>query len=244
MRITFLGTGDAFGSGGRFNTCFHVAALEGDFLIDCGLSSMIALNRSAVDRNAVGTIFLSHLHGDHFGALPVFMLDAQFVSRRDDPLTVVGPPTTQERLRQAMEVTFAGMSEIDWRFDYRVIEIAPEVPETVNGVAVTGYEVDHPSGAPSLALRFSLEDKILVYSGDSQWTDALIAASDNADLFICECFGFEQQVPYHLDYATLREQRPRLSAKRIVLTHMGDEMLARLDDVEMETAHDGLEIDL
>ena len=41
LDFTFLGCGDAFGSGGRFNTCFHVKAPSATFLIDCGASSMI-----------------------------------------------------------------------------------------------------------------------------------------------------------------------------------------------------------
>src|ERR1700722_15513884 len=42
MQVTFLGSGDAFGSGGRFNTCFLVEAAAASFLIDCGASSLIA----------------------------------------------------------------------------------------------------------------------------------------------------------------------------------------------------------
>ena len=91
MHFTFLGSGDAFGSGGRFNTCFHVAATEGAFLIDCGASSMIAMRRFGADPNAIGTICLSHLHGDHFGGLPFFLLDARFISGRCAPLTIAGP---------------------------------------------------------------------------------------------------------------------------------------------------------
>src|SRR5262249_58809696 len=85
MRLQFLGCGDAFGSGGRFNTCFHVIAESTQFLVDCGASSMIAIRRFAVEPNAIGTIFITHLHGDHFGGLPFFILDAQLVSRRTTP---------------------------------------------------------------------------------------------------------------------------------------------------------------
>jgi hypothetical protein len=82
MRLQFLGCGDAFGSGGRFNTCFHVTTGSAQFLVDCGASSMIAIRRFGVEPNAIETIFITHLHGDHFGGLPFFILDAQLVSRR------------------------------------------------------------------------------------------------------------------------------------------------------------------
>src|SRR5260221_691992 len=101
MRLQFLGSGDAFGSGGRFNTCFHVTAAATSFLVDCGASSLIAMRRFGVDPNRIATVFISHLHGDHFGGLPFLILDAQF-SRRLAPLTVAGPPGLRQRLAEAM----------------------------------------------------------------------------------------------------------------------------------------------
>ena len=64
MRLQFLGCGDAFGSGGRFNTCFHVTNGLTQFLVDCGASLMIAIRRFGVEPNAIETIFITHLHGD------------------------------------------------------------------------------------------------------------------------------------------------------------------------------------
>ena len=56
MHLQFVGSGDAFGSGGRFNTCFHVVGEETNFLIDCGASSLIAMNRFGIDRNAIAIL--------------------------------------------------------------------------------------------------------------------------------------------------------------------------------------------
>jgi len=71
MRLQFLGSGDAFGSGGRFNTCFHLErAAHGNVLVDCGASSMVAIRKWQVDPNAVSTVLVSHLHGDHFAGRP------------------------------------------------------------------------------------------------------------------------------------------------------------------------------
>lgn len=82
MHLTFLGTADAFGSGGRFNTCFLLDTGDERALIDCGASSMIALKRAGIDPNDIGTILVTHLHADHFGGLPFFILDAQFNAKR------------------------------------------------------------------------------------------------------------------------------------------------------------------
>ena len=114
MRLTFLGSGDAFGSGGRFNTCFHLErAAHGNVLVDCGASSMVAIRKWQVDPNAISTVLVSHLHGDHFGGLPFFLLDAQLISRRTAPLTLAGPPGFRERLMIVMEAMFAGSTRVE-----------------------------------------------------------------------------------------------------------------------------------
>jgi phosphoribosyl 1,2-cyclic phosphodiesterase len=56
---------------------------------------------------------------------------------------------------------------------------------------------------------------------------------------VCECNFFDTQGLGHLDYRTLVRHRDALECERIVLTHMSEEMLARLDQVEFETAADG-----
>src|SRR5258707_14014083 len=93
-----LGCGDAFGTGGRLNTCFLVNRRDASFLIDCGASAMISIRRFGVDPNGVDAIILSHLHVDHFGGLPSFILDAQLVSRRTRPLMIAGPKGLGARL--------------------------------------------------------------------------------------------------------------------------------------------------
>ena len=90
MQLRFVGCGDAFGSGGRNNTCFHVSGERINFLIDCGASSLPALKRQNVARDEVKLILITHFHGDHFGGLPFLLLDAQF-TRRARPLVIAGP---------------------------------------------------------------------------------------------------------------------------------------------------------
>ena len=117
MRLQFLGSGDAFGSGGRFNTCFHLERqAHGNVLIDCGASSMVAIRKWGVEPNAVSTVLVSHLHGDHFAGLPFFLLDAQLVSRRTAPLLLAGPPGFEERLMIVMEAMFAGSTKAPRKF--------------------------------------------------------------------------------------------------------------------------------
>jgi ribonuclease BN (tRNA processing enzyme) len=244
MKLTFVGSGDAFGSGGRFNTCFHVASAAKTFLIDCGATSLVALKRLDIDLAQIRTIFISHLHGDHFGGLPFFLLDAQFVHRRELPLTIAGPVGMQERLVQVQEVLFAGSSKNKWNFELDIVEMRTGVESSVHGANVTPFEVEHFSGAPSHALRIECDGRIVTYSGDTEWVDALVPAAEGADLFICECFGYRGTAPYHLDHDTLAAKRHLFTARRMIITHMGPDMLANLSDTGFEAASDGMVIDV
>jgi ribonuclease BN (tRNA processing enzyme) len=242
VAVTFAGSGDAFGSGGRYQACVHLRAPgRAPVLLDCGATSLSALKASGLDPGEVGTVFVSHLHGDHFGGLPFLALDGQF-SRRELPLTVAGPPGTEDRLRQAMETSFPGSPGTRRRFAVEVIELAPGSTSTVGGIEVATWEGDHPSGAPALALRLGLGETRIAYTGDTAWTENLVAAARGADLLIAEAYYYDKAVPYHLRHADLVAHRADLDSRRIVLTHMSEDMLSRVaaGQVSFETAHDGL----
>jgi ribonuclease BN (tRNA processing enzyme) len=244
MRLRFLGSGDAFGSGGRFNTCMHVEAAETTFLIDCGASSLIAMKRYGVAPNDIETILITHLHADHFGGLPFFILDAQFFSKRHRPLMIAGPPGLRKRLLEAQDLFFPGSSKTAQKFDLQIKELEPGETAPLNGLAVTPYEVNHDGDAPFFALRIEADGRTIAYSGDTEWTDALLSAARDTDLFICEAYFYDKPVPLHLDLKTLERHLPDIGTRRLVLTHMSDDMLNRLDQVEHETASDGMLVEL
>jgi len=247
MRLTIIGSGDAFGSGGRFNTCFLLETAKGTLLVDCGASSLVALKARGVDPNAIDGILLSHLHGDHFGALPFLLLDAQFLTRRERPLLIAGPPGTRARLDQALELLFPRSSTNEWRFSWKVMEIEVARPTEVLGHFVTTTEVLHYSGAPSTAIVLSDGDKRFAYSGDTEWVDALISVADGADLFMVECFAYSGKLPGHISWDVLKPRLPDLRARRIMLTHLNPVMLAHLDEVRAAgalVAEDGAVIEL
>jgi ribonuclease BN (tRNA processing enzyme) len=247
VRLTVIGCGDAFGSGGRFNTCFMIEAGGRTVLLDCGASSLVALKARNIDINTIDGVILSHLHGDHFGALPFFLLESQSQSRRERPLTIVGPPGTRQRLDAACEVFFPRMTRNAWRFPLQIGEIAPGVPDEVLGFAIRTTEVIHQSGAPSTAVRLTRDDKVLGYSGDTEWTEALLAVADGADLFIIECYEYSRELPGHMNFSRVRQRQADFRAKKIMLTHMNSTMLARLDEARaagLLVAEDGFMIEV
>lgn len=247
MKITFVGTGDAFGSEGRLQTCFHVEAGGATFLVDCGVTSLIGMARLGLDPNGVGTIFVSHLHGDHFGGLVWFVLHARHVSNRTTALTVVGPPGIEARYNDTFDALYPGSRGGAQNFSLRFEEFDEANDVDVSGVRAGVAVVSHPSGAPSYALRLRAGGQVLAFSGDTEWVDGLVDISRGADLFICECYGYATKVPYHIDWLTLSRMLPRLDAVRVVLTHMGPDMLVASREqtfTGVQFAHDGLCIDI
>jgi ribonuclease BN (tRNA processing enzyme) len=243
VQVHFVGSGDAFGSGGRYQTCIKVTSADQVVLVDCGATSLAALRAQDIDPQSVDAVTLTHLHGDHFGGLPFLILDGQF-SRRNRPLRIYGPPGTQARLTATMEALFPGSSDVSRRFAVPVVELEPGGSVDLGALRLRSWQVIHASGAPSLALRVDDGASSFAYSGDTEWTPALVQAADGAGLFAVEAYTFEKPVRYHLDYRTLEAQRPDIKAARTVLTHMSADMLGHLAEAEFPAAHDGLVLDV
>jgi len=241
MRLQFIGCGDAFGSGGRFNTCFHIIGRQANFLIDCGASSLISMKKLGVARNDIQAILVTHFHADHFGGLPFFILDSQFFSRRTEPLVVAGPPGLGMWFERVMETAFPDSSRTKQRFALTLRELEGEKPADLCGLRVTPFPAKHGDpGGPSFVLRVEVENRVIAYTGDTEWTESIVKAARDADLFIAEAYFRDKRVPLHLDLAALEAHLPEISPKRLILTHMSDDMLARRDELPYEAAEDGL----
>lgn len=244
MRVTFIGSGDFFGSGGRFQTCIQVETGEACILLDCGASSLIAMRRSGVEPDRIDAIVLTHFHGDHCAGVPWYVFDAMFVSRRRRPLVIAGPAGLEERLRRVWEAILPGSAHLTPRFPIDYVELVPGRERSVAGARVHVLPAAHtPETSPQM-VRLEAGGRVLAFSGDTGWTEDLVALADGADALIVECSEYERRIPGHLSYAELAPQLHRLRAGRIVLTHMGADMLARAGDVPLLCAHDGLTLDL
>ena len=237
LRVTFIGSGSAFADGGRSHACIHVTAPGVSLLLDCGGSSLPAIRRE-VDAEAIDAIAVSHLHGDHFGGIPYLLIEQHFAGRTA-PLLIGGPRALGDRLR-ALESSLYPDFFRKTKLGFPLGEIVLGANETeFGGALVSALPVKHVAESDPHGLRVRVGDKVIAYSGDAVWSDDLARVAKGADLFICDATFFDRDDPSHISYRTLMSHRDALDCKRIVLTHLGAETLARIGELELDHAVDG-----
>jgi len=172
------------------------------------------------------------------------LMDAMLPSKRSRPLLVAGPAGTAAHLAQLREALFPGSRVMSPAFPYRVVELRQESRTAFEGFTVTVYPALHTPETNPLVLRVECAGRVIAFSGDTEWTAALAKAAAGADLLILECYFHDKPVKMHMNYAALAAHRSQIEARRIVLTHMSTEMLARVGTVAEQCAFDGLTLEL
>lgn len=247
MKVTIVGSGDAFGTGGKAHTCIKVDFSGRALLIDFGASSMTSFKALGYSVNEIEAIAITHLHGDHFGGLPFFLLDAAYGSKRSAPLIIAGPPGLRDRIMLALEALYQNSSKIVWCFAWKVREYEPGAAFELAGARLRTFPVKHMAEGGASGIRVEDGRRIFAFTGDSAWTTSLIELSRDADLCLMECYNGTESAPYHMDWSTLKQNLPFLKAKRIVLTHMNASAMACRAEMEalgLTLAKDGLSFDL
>ncbi len=242
ITVRFLGAGNAFSDGGRANAAIHVSAPGVSLLLDCGGSALPAIKK-VLDPAGIDAIAVSHLHGDHFGGISYLVIEQHFAGRVK-PLAIGGPPSLSGRLRKAEEALFPDFfGGVGLRFPVRELVLGAE-PVELGGARVSALPVRHVRLAEPHGLRVEVAGKLIAYSGDARWSEELAAVARGADLFICEASQFSTPDNAHINYREVIAHRDDFRAKRIVLTHLGRETLAHRDELELESANDGMELTL
>ncbi len=239
IKLKIVGCGDAFSSGGNLQTCFYFEVDDFNFLIDCGSTSFAGLKKNNIDVSQIDLIIISHLHGDHFGGLPFILLDT-IQNPRDKDLKIIGPKNIEEKTWALFDLMYPSSAKSIQK-DKFVFESYHSLEEVSFGaVKLLAYPVIHTEAVYPHGVRLMIGDKIISYSGDTEWCDNLILLADAADLFICECNFYDKVVKGHLNYQTLKHQLSFLRCKNILLTHLDAEMLNNLNRINLPLAQDGM----
>ncbi len=122
MKLTFLGT-----SAGKPTKERNVSALALEFdqeskwyLFDCGEGTQRQIIQSRLSTGKLDSIFITHLHGDHYYGLPG-LLSTKRLDMALNPLTVYGPQGIKKFLECALDV-----SEKHLKYTLNIIEYKPQ----------------------------------------------------------------------------------------------------------------------
>jgi ribonuclease BN (tRNA processing enzyme) len=244
MRVITLGTADAFGAAGRFHSAVVVRAGNATALIDCGPTILQALHRSKICPGDIDFVLITHLHGDHIGGLPMLLLDYQFRSRRTRPLVVIGSALCRTRLEALTNSMYPELTQKRRRFRVIYRTIRPGHAISIGGMHMRAYRMQHSERFPCFGYRIEYHGQAVAFTGDTTWCDSIPAMSRGANLLLTECTDFDERTPVHLSYTQFQEHEAEIGAKRIVLTHVGDDLLKNRRKVRHHIARDGERFDL
>lgn len=239
-KVTVIGSGNAFNTDGRAHPCFLLENNAGELLLlDLGATSLYRFQEMRFDIAPIDRLVLTHFHGDHFAGLPFFLLQLDLVCRRTKPFLIGGPPGVEEACGRLLEATYPGF-EFGFRLDYLEItaptrlagfEIVP-FPITHRPES-TGYRISGPAGL------------VFAFSGDSAFDEKLFRLVAGADLAAIELTLIEKLEASggHTSLEEVLAGRDRLEARRVLFTHLYDEIAALVEEHKIGiAAADGLEI--
>jgi ribonuclease BN (tRNA processing enzyme) len=244
VKLTFVGTSDAFGAGGRRQSALFVETRAGALLLDCAPTTATGLAALGLERDAIDAIALSHFHADHFAGSPTLALAAHYEDRRTRPLVVAGPPGVEERVLACAAAIGHPLRDRALSFELRFAELGAGATTAIGPARITSFETHHDPKSCPHGLAVEADGRRLVYSGDTGWFDGLPERARGAHLFVCECNFYERRIPTHLSYDVLHAERGAFACERMVITHLSREMTDRRGTLEIETADDGMAVEV
>ncbi len=240
-RLLVLGSGNAFHAGGMAHSAFLMETESGLTLLECGATTLLQMKQRKVKLSNLRTIIISHLHGDHFGGLPFLLLDRAFSDEADQPLCLIGPAQLKTQLFALMEVLYPASERHLERLNLQFKTLGGERISTAD-FAVDSFEVKHSEAINAYAYRIDHPQFKVFYSGDLQWTDAVLDWSDGCDLKIIECNFLNNGKGGHVSFEAVKEHLDRLGKSETYFHHLDQETRAYMLNSGLQCTEDGLTI--
>lgn len=216
MQLFFHGVGEACDPE-HGNTAFLVNAANGvNVLCDCGFSIPHSFFATCDDAEMLDLIWISHFHGDHFFGIPLLLLRL-WEMKRAGALTICGQPGIDEKVSQALELSFPGFgAKLSYDIRYEVIE--PGQPREIAGLCFQAAETIHSQR--NLGLLLDDGSRKLYYSGDGRPSEAVKEFVEQCDIAVHEAFMLEDDFPSHGSIKGCLELFNRCNDCTVALVHL------------------------
>lgn len=119
LRIIFLGTGGSLPTRNRNPSAIMINRKGELLLFDCGEGTQQQMMRAKTGMMSLSSIFITHLHADHFLGIPGLMQTMSFMGRKE-PLLIYGPEGTRE-----FTELFEALGYFNLKYEVRGIELKP-----------------------------------------------------------------------------------------------------------------------
>jgi ribonuclease BN (tRNA processing enzyme) len=222
VEVTFLGSANAFASGGRYWSSFIV---DRKYQFDAPPTLLPHLKQLAYPLNEIEVIFITHQHGDHFVGLPFLLLEYVFMTERTSDLTIVGPPGCQEWLEDFSDRVYPNIiREAGYRRIYVDADPSQEEQQAA-GVSFRAYPMNHvkeSGGLGAFGYRVRIGNKTIAYTGDTMFCEEAVELGMGADVYVVDCTYAQGGCgPEHMGLEDVAKIRERLPAEtQIILTHL------------------------
>lgn len=235
MQITVLGKSPSWQDAGGACSGYLIQEDGYALVLDCGngVFSKLRLHRDYVDVHAV---LISHLHADHFLDLVPFSYALTYAPRQQ-PVPVAGWPGTTDPARPVLYAP-SGACEmfrqiagcwgnedlIEHAFDLHEYRASDELE--LGPVRIRFCEVPHYTRTFAIELSTANGTRV-TYSADCRPNDQLIRFARETDLLLIEATLPRPERTGqrgHLTPAEAGEHGRLAAAKRLVITHISDEL--------------------
>ena len=155
LKVILLGTGDAFGSGGRGHSAVAVVHRGRTILLDCGASLLPAAEQVDLDLSGLVAVGLTHAHGDHIAGWPFLRLFYQYSHPRSEPLTLVGPPGVDRVLEQLATLLYPELDTQGPGYEVVFHPVSDGSVVAVEDAELRAVTVIHQRDHPAVGYRLS-----------------------------------------------------------------------------------------
>ena len=240
MDFYFLGTGNAFGHGGRRRSHYYWEG-SSSLMIDAGYDAMSGLRSIGKNISDVNMIFISHLHPDHCLGLPQFVLEDFYVLKKEEPIEVFGPKGLKNLVIDYIKKFYNPEVLSHMEKLYIFEEVGPDEIKKFEQGKLETFKADHEGNARMQ--RITLDDVKLGYTGDTGFIPNIFDEMLKADFTITEASSGRNRIPHHTNVLDLlNHDIPK--NKFVYLSHVGESTIEMRNEIirPLILTEDGMKI--